>query len=160
MANMLATLSIVLAVIQLSQQQQLDEGKWTQPEESWTWRTFNGCRYCIPTGFQVYRIRATFEEAEAHCSSKGAHLASIHSEEENILLMTITTTLSDVDDWAENTWIGLRQKDYPNSKEWTWTDGSPVDYVRWANMQPDNGSEKEHCVQVITLCKTNVHCYK
>ncbi|PIO72369.1 hypothetical protein TELCIR_05710 [Teladorsagia circumcincta] len=52
-------------------------------------------------------------------------------------------------DWRDGiAWIGLRQANYPQSKEWTWTDGTPVDYTNWKSGQPDNANGKEQCAQV------------
>ncbi|ETN79763.1 lectin C-type domain protein [Necator americanus] len=45
------------------------------------------------------------------------------------------------------TWIGLKQKDYPTSTAWTWTDGTPLDYQNWGPSQPDDKRGREHCAQ-------------
>ncbi|VDM71631.1 unnamed protein product, partial [Strongylus vulgaris] len=45
------------------------------------------------------------------------------------------------------TWIGLKQKDYPTSSEFTWTDGTPFDYKNWGPSQPDDKRGKMHCTQ-------------
>ncbi|KAE9548049.1 hypothetical protein FO519_008739 [Halicephalobus sp. NKZ332] len=35
------------------------------------------------------------------------------------------------------------------NKSWKWTDGTPVDFLKWAHHQPDNGG-KENCVMVFS----------
>ena len=45
------------------------------------------------------------------------------------------------------TWIGLYTQD--KNKNWQWTDGTPVDFVKWAHHQPDNAG-KENCVMTFS----------
>ncbi|PIO55070.1 lectin C-type domain protein [Teladorsagia circumcincta] len=51
---------------------------------------------------------------------------------------------------ANLTWIGLKQATYPTSKDWSWTDGSPVYFMFWAPSQPDNAAGSEHCVEIFS----------
>ncbi|KAK6039501.1 hypothetical protein COOONC_22994, partial [Cooperia oncophora] len=75
--------------------------------------------------FQVFREKATFDEAEKRCISVGGHLASIHSEQENKFVTELSTDgrRREKLEFKSYTWIGLRQNHYPLSREWTWTDG-------------------------------------
>ncbi|KHJ92605.1 lectin C-type domain protein [Oesophagostomum dentatum] len=66
-------------------------------------------------------------DAEAFCVEQGAHLASVHSAQ-------------------ENTFIASR---YPGAlrSSWSWTDKTNTDYLNWADKQPDNPG-KENCVEI------------
>ncbi|PIO58624.1 hypothetical protein TELCIR_19936 [Teladorsagia circumcincta] len=33
---------------------------------------------------------------------------------------------------------------------WTWTDGTPVNYLKWSKHQPDNAGKGEHCTQIFS----------
>ncbi|KIH65041.1 lectin C-type domain protein [Ancylostoma duodenale] len=94
-----------------------------------------------------YFLWATFEDAEQVCVSNGGHLASIHSSEENTFVADISKSGTDYKSGADLTWIGLKQANYPQDTKWTWTDGTPVDYMMWAPGQPDNYKGLEHCGQ-------------
>jgi len=65
----------------------------------------------------------------------GAVPPSIHSDEQNTFLASLQTK-----PWA--TWIGLTKAN--SQAEFAWADGSPVDYLRWDDRQP----ETEHCAYV------------
>ena len=66
-----------------------------------------------------------FEELENFCQEEftGGHLASIHSEIENNVLLP-----------CGNKAIGLHKV----NEKWVWSDGTPVDYVNWKNPDEDN----------------------
>ncbi|KHJ80481.1 lectin C-type domain protein [Oesophagostomum dentatum] len=94
-----------------------------------------------------YFLWATFDNAEMVCMSTGGHLASIHSDEENVFVADISKAGVEYKKDDDLTWIGLKQKDYPSSPDWTWTDGTPLDYKNWAPSQPDDKKGREHCAQ-------------
>ncbi|CAJ0569957.1 unnamed protein product, partial [Mesorhabditis spiculigera] len=75
-----------------------------------------------------------FEQAQEECHQYGAALASIHSEAENQLIYDLA---------KEN---GTRYSDHQavltgavkvNGK-WTWLDGTPFNFVAWAQGEPNN----------------------
>ena len=70
-----------------------------------------------------------WNQAENCCVAWGGHLASIHSDDTNILLNGIRNQ----DRW---TWIGLN--DTTDSGDYVWTDGTPFDYENFRWDQPDN----------------------
>ncbi|KAK6027269.1 lectin C-type domain protein, partial [Ostertagia ostertagi] len=92
---------------------------------------------------QVNNLPSTFYDAEKICIGKGGHLASIHSDDENKLVYGLAKT---------NAWIGLRLA-APKSSLWIWTDGSPVDFLKWAPEEPHTWSAKEGCAQVFNATK-------
>ncbi|XP_068437484.1 alpha-N-acetylgalactosamine-specific lectin-like [Clinocottus analis] len=98
------------------------------------WTSFNN--HC----YKYVSNRMTWADAEIHCVSMRAHLASIHSLPEqrfvNALIRSHDITMG-------FTWIGL--SDTLKAGTWLWTDGSMVDYRDWYAGQPDNNGN-EHCV--------------
>ncbi|XP_072174350.1 macrophage mannose receptor 1-like [Diadema setosum] len=81
-----------------------------------------------------------FDDAEMSCTSKGAHLTSILSEEEQMFL-TMRSRMGGVFQW-----IGLH--DIVSESEYSWTDHSDVTYRNWAPNQPDNWRSREDCVHL------------
>jgi hypothetical protein len=75
--------------------------------------------------------RLTWQGAEDHCVSEGGHLASIASGTEGIFASNILLR-------ADEAWIGLNDRETPDT--WEWTDGTPYDYTNWDTQsgQPDN----------------------
>ena len=69
-----------------------------------------------------------WNEAEECCVAWGGHLASIHSDDENILL-------NDIRNQDRFTWIGL--SDTANDGVYLWTDGTPYDYDNFHPNQSD-----------------------
>ncbi|CAJ0601542.1 unnamed protein product [Cylicocyclus nassatus] len=93
--------------------------------------------------YMVKRNAKSFDDAEASCQKLGAHLVSIHSEAENNFIHKITSDGSPIKNFNEFVFIGLRL----NSKnEWEWTDGTYLNYKKWAVNQPDH-LEHEKCGQ-------------
>ncbi|CAJ0949488.1 unnamed protein product, partial [Mesorhabditis belari] len=82
------------------------------------WKHFNG--FC----YKRFSNRDTYDKAIEICEIENSRLASIHSVEENKIV------LGDLQ-WG---WIGLEH----NGTNWNWSDGSPFDYANWDNGQPNN----------------------
>eukprot|EP00466_Bigelowiella_natans_P010392 jgi/Bigna1/130826/aug1.12_g5534 len=83
-----------------------------------------------------------FHEAELDCRRRfGMHLVSVHSFRE---WLAITRSL--VAEWlkgSERVQIGFSDREKEGL--WTWTDGSPVDFLRWSTNQPDNYYGNQDC---------------
>ncbi|RCN52495.1 lectin C-type domain protein [Ancylostoma caninum] len=92
-----------------------------------------------------HRDAKNFDDAEERCNREGAHLVSIHSEGENEFVHSLTTTGHDITNFDHFVYIGLRKN--TQTGEWYWTDGSLVNYRKWAINQPDV-PETEHCAQL------------
>ncbi|XGW31602.1 hypothetical protein V3C99_010061 [Haemonchus contortus] len=117
-----------------------------------------GVANCITKGwvnkygfsYKVFDRRATFDEAEAACVAEGGHLASIHSQEEDEFIYNISNPHADQKTQSDLLWIGLRQKNWPKDKKWTWTDGTAVNFINWSRGEPNNLYNAEHCVELYT----------
>ncbi|KAK6023987.1 lectin C-type domain protein [Ostertagia ostertagi] len=99
------------------------------------------------SAYAYYFLWSTFDNAEDVCMSNGGHLTSIHSDEENIFVADISKAGVEYKKEDDLTWIGLKQQNYPTSPDWTWTDGTPLDYIAWGSGQPADKKGREHCAQ-------------
>ena len=72
--------------------------------------------------------KVSWKKAEAFCVDHGGHLASVHSDAENVLVGRVVGCCTG------NYWIGLHK----GNGHWQWTDGTPVDYFHWAAGEPNN----------------------
>ena len=61
-----------------------------------------------------------WDEAENYCLGENAHLASVHSEDENTFITNIVPNR-----------FFLGGTDRITEGNWTWSDGSPFDYKNW-----------------------------
>ena len=73
-----------------------------------------------------------WNQAENCCVAWGGHLASIHSNDTNILLNSIRNQ-------ERFTWIGL--SDTANDGVYVWTDGTQYGYENFASGQPNSNGE-------------------
>ncbi|EPB74238.1 lectin C-type domain protein [Ancylostoma ceylanicum] len=111
-----------------------------------TTSTTDGWISHLRNSYKVYKNAKNFDDAENRCREYGAHLVSVHSEPENQFVQSLTTTGLDVNSWRDFVYIGMRKN--TQTGNWYWTDGSKVDYMKWATDQPDH-PESELCVQLM-----------
>uniref|UniRef100_A0A914DES8 C-type lectin domain-containing protein n=1 Tax=Acrobeloides nanus TaxID=290746 RepID=A0A914DES8_9BILA len=78
------------------------------------------------------------------------NLASIHSKDENQFLTNVFSIdpnveyfLNDNTTYVRYAWIGLQ--DPTHTLNYTWIDGTSVDYTNWAHNEPDDGGGLQHC---------------
>ncbi|CAJ0601816.1 unnamed protein product [Cylicocyclus nassatus] len=94
-----------------------------------------------------------FDDAERLCRTVGGHLTSIHTSTENSFVGELAKSGIAPEKCCElATWIGLTRPDIPNSN-WTWTDGTEVDFLAWAPKQPDDFRGVERC----TVLNSDAH---
>ena len=100
--------------------------------------------------YKSFRSPKTWENAKEECEKWNASLVKIETREENDFIKTKVTQTHNSGDY----WIGLSDSD--REDDWKWTDGTQLDqdgYKNWADNQPDNYLNNEHCV--IILIRTN-----
>uniref|UniRef100_A0A914PBD7 C-type lectin domain-containing protein n=1 Tax=Panagrolaimus davidi TaxID=227884 RepID=A0A914PBD7_9BILA len=107
-----------------------------------TWSYYNFTNSC----YKVF-LSQTWLEAETRCIIDKAHLASIHSREEDVFVATLSSPYSNSTNWWNGqTWVGFFTED--NNKEWHWTDGTPFDYFHWAAAYNPDNPGVENCGQI------------
>ncbi|EYC31236.1 hypothetical protein Y032_0004g2039 [Ancylostoma ceylanicum] len=85
------------------------------------------------------------------CQEHGAHLASIHSSDENRFVRDLAANASRSHE-ALHTWIGFHKDCHG---DWKWSDETETDYLNWYTNQPDNYNghateSPENCVHIYT----------
>ncbi|CAJ0593918.1 unnamed protein product [Cylicocyclus nassatus] len=110
-------------------------------ESGWTY--LKNTNSCYKTFFDQ-----KWTAAESICVLLGGHLTSIHTPEENLFVSYLSKAGVRRSFCTEATWIGLHQASYPSSKEWTWTDGTKVDYLPFRHGEPNNFDKREQCGQL------------
>ncbi|WKY06181.1 hypothetical protein Q1695_006408 [Nippostrongylus brasiliensis] len=92
--------------------------------------------------FKAFTIPASQPEAKSRCEDLGGLLAAIHSREENDFITNLAKENITKHKYVYdlNLWIGLEFTD----RQWSWSDGSSVDYKNWAPGEPNR--DDENCV--------------
>lgn len=85
------------------------------------------------------------DDANDECLKRNASLVSIHSENELLLLRSFVRIISK----SKYFWIGLRKNHF---EEFSWRDGSRMDFVKWELNQPEHKTGHD-CVVVNTNMK-------
>uniref|UniRef100_A0A7E4UN54 C-type lectin n=1 Tax=Panagrellus redivivus TaxID=6233 RepID=A0A7E4UN54_PANRE len=83
---------------------------------------------------------AKFANAEAVCKSRGAQLAIIENDEQNLIYQKV---MSASGDGHLNAYLGLTYN--PNTKTYSWVDGTSPNY---ANFSPANVASFGNCVEI------------
>ena len=97
------------------------------------WLMFGGKCYGHPKDNKL-----SWADAESYCQSwsAGAHLASVHSAEEQKFVQ---------DNFPGNIWLG--GSDTNKEGSWVWSDGTSFRYSDWSSGQPDNGGSNQDCLK-------------
>uniref|UniRef100_UPI00397F7344 C-type lectin domain-containing protein n=1 Tax=Salmonella sp. s51090 TaxID=3159651 RepID=UPI00397F7344 len=91
--------------------------------------------------YKLYDEVLTWEAAEDRCLDDGAHLASIHSADENDYLNNLAGSAG-----TTGTWMGYN--DLASEDNFVWSDGSCTGYIDWNSGEPNNQSPGEHCGEI------------
>ncbi|TKR70741.1 hypothetical protein L596_022727 [Steinernema carpocapsae] len=83
-----------------------------------------------------------WNEAEDFCVAHGAHLASIHSEEENDFIGENCGYVK-----PYSCWIGAVSNQ--KNEVYTWVDSNKMTYTAWFRSQPWNDSRTWNCVEIV-----------
>uniref|UniRef100_A0A1I7YDX9 C-type lectin domain-containing protein n=1 Tax=Steinernema glaseri TaxID=37863 RepID=A0A1I7YDX9_9BILA len=120
------------------------------------WAFFNQTNSC----FKYIKQRSTWKAAEEFCITKGAHMVSIHSEEENNFVKGMSEIVG-VDDQRLSIWLGGYSPNKDNV--FVWTDGTPWNFT-WFHPQEPNMIGRENCIEVfrcggyMDICWNNIEC--
>ena len=79
--------------------------------------------------------------AERACNQVGAHLTSVHSQEESDFIRCLQDPAS-----VHTTWIGGKR----NGDIFQWIDGTPFEFKYWKTNEPDNYGGDENCIEIIS----------
>ena len=90
---------------------------------------FNGHHYA------VIDESMDFYAAESYCQRLGGHLVYIENENEQKFVENLVLTKGT----RNNYWLGGKQN--MMGDKWTWLDGTPITFAKWAHGQPDNRRE-------------------
>ena len=83
-------------------------------------------------------------DSEKACRELDGHLASIHTKGENVFVKSMLMS-------SYSYWIGLT--DVYNEGNFSWTDGSAVDFTDWLQGNPGGGRTK-NCVHYFYKAKS------
>lgn len=99
------------------------------------WHTFGAYEYALTDEY------LNFLDAENLAQSQyGAHLASIHSDEENSFILALVLGTVTADGRYGVVWLGARQTGDGYGDPFVWLDGTPVDY--WGVQRDDSRNHK------------------
>ncbi|XP_053190293.1 ladderlectin-like [Scomber japonicus] len=92
--------------------------------------------------FKLFTTLMTWIDAEKHCVSLGANLASVHNLiEQNFLFKMVSGTK------YTRAWIG--GSNAVEISTWLWSDGSMFNYTNWDRGEPNNLYNQEKCMESI-----------
>lgn len=80
--------------------------------------------------------RAHWTEAKTNCEQAGGHLVSIHSQDENDIVLKVMG--------FEHGWIGLTDKDSEGIFEWI--TGETVSFINWNTGEPNNELNDDYVI--------------
>ncbi|XP_070537336.1 C-type mannose receptor 2-like [Ptychodera flava] len=103
------------------------------------WYYYGGKCYYVTNTESANRM--SWQNARNFCNLNGAVLASIHTQQEQELILSLVDMRNT---WAA--WIGLRE--YEASSVYSWSDGTPLDYTFWSPNEPNDANGEEQCVEM------------
>lgn len=100
--------------------------------------------------YQLFDNSVSWEYAKAYCESKGGHLITITSADEQ---SAITSLISKFNTNTNITyWLGATDADEEGN--WKWVTGEEWNYTNWNTNQPDDAGGKEHYIHIYTNSNT------
>ena len=98
----------------------------------------------IPFNSNCYKLfteHLMWKNAMKKCNEAGGKLASVHSSEENMFILSMKT----------QAWIGGTFNAYKH--EWTWSDGTAWNHTSWKRGEPNNLGGAEYCLEFVENVK-------
>ncbi|KAH9505703.1 hypothetical protein Btru_055548, partial [Bulinus truncatus] len=109
------------------------------------WLKYNDSCYYVSDGQGAADRSLTWRESREWCGMRGADLASVNSEDENLFLQGLLIYGIP----ARAVWIGLNELD--RNSGYSWSDGSPVGIwgLNWNVNEPNDENGFEACVELL-----------
>ncbi|XP_029441549.1 C-type lectin domain family 4 member G-like isoform X3 [Rhinatrema bivittatum] len=105
-----------------------------QCPQDWQWNL--GSCYFFSTDTE------SWEAAQQFCISKSSYLLIVEEDETSYLLEHTK---------SHNYWIGLSRK----GQDWIWVDGTPLQFSKWSEGEPNNMAKREHCAELYASGRWN-----
>ena len=90
--------------------------------------------------YELYDNNVTWEEAKEFCESKGGHLATVNSVEENALVASM------IADKRCTVWLGAKLNESTN--DWEWVTGEEFSCINWAAGKPSANSDSVYAQMI------------
>ncbi|KAH9490404.1 hypothetical protein Btru_035117 [Bulinus truncatus] len=116
------------------------------------WKSRDG--YC----YQFFNDPKTWTDAQAHCETFGGSLLILHNDATQQYLLSYSFLNGHAYSFY-SMWIGL--SDNVKESSFVWIDGSPFDYSKWSQGEPNGASELEDCVELLRSSQTwnDIDCH-
>jgi len=100
------------------------------------------CHDCVEDGDDLFCLAPlAWNDAQTACEGMGGTLAILDEAGRNDAVAAAAA-----EHIAGSVWIGLN--DQAREDDWLWSDGTEADWFSWADYQPDNWEDSEHCVNM------------
>lgn len=93
--------------------------------------------------FAVFENTVNYDYAKAVCEKMGGHLASIHNKDEQDAIYNLIS--------GKNAAFWLGGSDSEAEGVWKWEDGTPWDYDKWAEGEPNNDTTYLWCENFLEI---------
>ncbi len=93
-----------------------------------------------PHRYLVCPTPRSYDEMRLHCNEEGAEPAKVDSEAEAVWLHRTAVELARQDYW-------LGASDAEDEGRWRWWDGTPLEFTRWDEGEPNNAGEQD-CLHI------------
>lgn len=93
--------------------------------------------------FAVFENTVNYDYAKAVCEKMGGHLASIHNKDEQDVIYNLIS--------GKNAAFWLGGSDSEAEGVWKWEDGTPWDYDKWAEGEPNNDTTYLWCENFLEI---------
>lgn len=89
--------------------------------------------------YQLFKTDKSWDSANRICTNAGGHLATIQSDEENMIVYNYMLSQN-----CESAYIGL--SDEETEGKWKWCNGEEVSYTNWHKDEPNGGTKENYAM--------------